>query len=65
MDLLAEQSVKVCDQFMKRLINRHITNLEKELLRRSVRGCAREDHPVRNILRMFHYSSLHRSYVFG
>lgn len=46
MDLLAEQAVKVTNEFCVKMMKRPISADEKETLKASVRDCARENNPV-------------------
>lgn len=50
MDLIAEQSVKITGHYLQKLMKRDIKDEEKDIIRRSVRDCAREDNAVRAVL---------------
>jgi hypothetical protein len=53
MDLIAEQAVKLCEEFANDKLEIPISVEDKELLRWAVRDCYREDHQVRMILGKF------------
>jgi hypothetical protein len=50
MELAGEQAAKVAGVMLQKILKKQITDEQKELIRRSVLECAREDNPVRSLL---------------